>query len=92
MRILNFDEMILNLKDFDIVLFANEREENMFQLKNIEEENIAIIVGAEGGFSEIEKEKIKSTKALSLSLGKRILRCETASVAMLSIVSILSGN
>ena len=47
---------------------------------------IAIIVGSEGGFKQEEADKIVSTGATSVSLGSRIMRAETASVAVLSAV------
>ncbi len=85
--------VINRFKDFDIVLFANERTDVGERLSCLKEQkNIAIIVGSEGGFSQKEKEKFIEAGAVSVSLGKRILRCETASVAMMSLVSILSDN
>lgn len=88
----SFDKFLSELSEFDVVLFANEREEKRFDFSKLNGKNIAIIVGAEGGFSEKEKQDIISKNAISLSLGKRILRCETASVAMMSMISILSEN
>ncbi len=85
--------VIDRFKDFDIVLFANERTDVGEKLNKLSKyKNIAIIVGSEGGFSQKEKEKFIEAGAVSISLGKRILRCETASVAMMSLVSILSDN
>lgn len=85
--------VIERFKEFDIVLFANERTDVGEKLKSLsKQKNIAIIVGSEGGFSQKEKEKFVEVGAVSVSLGKRILRCETASVAMMSLVSILSDN
>jgi len=87
------DGVISQFKDFDLVLFANERASVGEQIKNFDKhQNIAIIVGSEGGFSQKEKEKFEGAGATTISLGKRIYRCETASVAMMSLVSILSGN
>lgn len=87
------DDVIASFKDFDMVLFANERTDKGEKIKNIDKcQNIAIIVGSEGGFSQKEKEKFVESGATSISLGRRIYRCETASVAMMSLVSILSGN
>lgn len=79
--------------EFDAVLFANERTKDGQPFENLDKcENIAIIVGAEGGFSQKEKDVFVDAGATSISLGKRILRCETASIAMMSLVSVLSGN
>lgn len=87
------DDVISAFKDFDIVLFANERTDVGENIKNLDKmKNIAIIVGSEGGFSQEEKEKFVEAGATSISLGKRIYRCETASVAMMSMASIMSGN
>ena len=89
----NIDEVIASFKDFDLVLFANERADKGEAIANLDKyKNIAIIVGSEGGFSQKEKEKFIEAGTTSISLGRRIYRCETASVAMMSLVSILSGN
>lgn len=88
-----FKDVVASLKNFDIVLFANERAEKGEKLKNLEKyKNIAIIVGSEGGFDAKEKDAFTEAGATTISLGKRIYRAETASVAMMSMVSILSGN
>lgn len=89
----SIEEILPMFKDFDIVLFANERADKGEKITNLDKyQNIAIIVGSEGGFSQKEKETFIENGAVSISLGRRIYRCETASVAMMSMVSILSGN
>ncbi len=87
------DGIIEMFKDYDIVLFANERTDVGEEVKKLTKYNkIGIIVGSEGGFSQKEKERFIEAGCVSVSLGRRILRCETASVAMMSFVSILSEN
>ena len=87
------EQIIEMFKDFDIVLFANERTDAGEELKKMTKyKKIGLIVGSEGGFSQKEKEKFIEAGAVSISLGRRILRCETASVAMMSLASIMSGN
>ena len=49
--------------------------------------SISIIVGAEGGFSHEEAELAISQGCKSVSLGSRILRCETAPSYVLSAIS-----
>lgn len=49
--------------------------------------DISFIVGAEGGFSEKEAEIAKSNLLHSVGLGKRILRCETAPLFVLSAIA-----
>ncbi len=46
----------------------------------------ALVVGSEGGFSEEEFALAKTLGFRGVSLGKRILRAETAAIALLSIV------
>jgi len=44
------------------------------------------VVGPEGGLSEDEVEQLRALGAVSASLGKRILRTETAGMAGISMV------
>ncbi len=87
------NKIVEMFKDYDIVLFANERTDVGEEVKKLTKyKKIGIIVGSEGGFSQKEKEKFIEAGCVSVSLGRRILRCETASVAMMSLVSIMSEN
>lgn len=74
---------------YELILLAYEGEREQ-KLKNILQtstaKDIAIIIGAEGGFEVDEVEYMKSLGAKSVSLGRRILRTETAGMAMLSMV------
>lgn len=51
------------------------------------EKEIAFVIGPEGGFSEEEAQRFVDSGAVSVSLGKRILRTETASSFVLSCFS-----
>lgn len=55
-------------------------------------EQVSILIGAEGGFSREEVEEAKAKGLLAASLGKRILRCETAPLAALSVLMYETGN
>lgn len=92
-----FDEMISMLSNYDIVVFANETEnpENslkaLFSQKNYK--NVAYIVGSEGGFSKEEIEKLTlQPNVKSISLGKRILRTETASITLGGLLAYQLGE
>ena len=50
-------------------------------------ESISVIVGSEGGFSPDEVAEAKAAGCVSVSLGGRILRCETAPSFALSAIS-----
>lgn len=85
-----FKEMLEMIKEYDLVIVAYENEDKT-SIKEVLEQsqdvkNIAIIVGPEGGISTDEVEALVANNAKEVSLGKRILRTETASISMLSMI------
>lgn len=52
----------------------------------------ACLVGPEGGFAPEEAALCRQAGLITVGLGKRILRCETAPITFLSILMYLSGN
>ncbi|CAL4323959.1 16S rRNA (uracil(1498)-N(3))-methyltransferase [Buchnera aphidicola] len=73
------------------IVFHPESLFNINQLqKSIQE--IYILVGSEQGFSKNEIKKINNYGFISISLGPRILRTETASIAALSILQFQFGD
>lgn len=87
---ISFKNMLGILNEFDLVIIAYENE-NKTNLKEILQENkninnIAIIIGPEGGLAQDEVELLIENGAKSASIGKRILRTETASLAVLSMI------
>ena len=52
----------------------------------------ALVVGSEGGFTEEEFACAKAAGFAGISLGKRILRAETAAIAFLSVTASLAGE
>lgn len=87
---IKFDNMIDMLGNYDLVLLANEKDK--FAKPNIAGKNIAVIVGSEGGFSEAEIKKLELANLQKIGLGSRILRTETASIALLAIISYQLNN
>ncbi len=53
--------------------------------------SINLIVGAEGGFTEGEAKELEERGALCVSLGKRILRTETAGIVLSSVILYKAG-
>lgn len=51
-----------------------------------------LVVGSEGGFTEEEFDLAKQNGFAGVSLGKRILRAETAAIALLSVVMDRAGE
>tara|TARA_B100000401_G_scaffold137212_1_gene90988 strand:- start:468 stop:1202 length:735 start_codon:yes stop_codon:yes gene_type:complete len=72
------------------LLFCNENDKklpnifNALQIQSSSFKKWAVLVGPEGGFSEAETQKILSiSSTIPVSLGKRILRSDTATTAAL---------
>ena len=91
---LSFKEMVPCLGDFDLVLFPYENETGRtikdalreYLTKDAKPERIAVIIGPEGGFSDSEAEALKTFGADCVSLGKTVLRTETAGPAALAMI------
>ena len=88
---LSFREAIGEAVKSSLALICYECEKDMTLRRAISTEqmpkSIAVIVGAEGGFSREETEFATSAGCRSVSLGSRILRCETAPSFVLSAIS-----
>lgn len=54
--------------------------------------SVSIYIGPEGGFDEAEVELLKNSGAVVASLGARILRTQTAPVAALTAIMLLTNN
>ncbi|MCR5266403.1 MAG: 16S rRNA (uracil(1498)-N(3))-methyltransferase [Cyanobacteria bacterium RUI128] len=82
-------ETVINDCKFDRVIALCERNTNgsfreyLRENKAKEKENILLIIGPEGGFSQKEFEFLKSKNLPMLSLGNLILKAETAVIVTL---------
>ncbi len=86
---LAYDEMLADATRSELSLICYERESHLSfkeTLKSIRPESISVIVGCEGGFSPEEVEQALKAGCRSVTLGSRILRCETAPSAALSMI------
>ncbi len=86
-----FDQMIGELSSYDLVLFPYENEtgrtiKDCLRGLTAKPQTVAIIIGPEGGFADSEAEKLDAAGAVRVSLGKTILRTETAGMAALAMV------
>ena len=78
------------------LIFCDERAgqaDPMDTLKRVSPGPLAVLLGPEGGFSEPERDQILSLpNAVALSLGPRIVRADTAAVAVLALVQSVLGD
>ncbi len=77
--------------NYEHVLVPYENEKGMIETNNAFKsiksgDNIAVFIGPEGGFSDEEIALAKEKGAKIISLGKRILRTETAAITAISAI------
>ncbi len=90
---ISFNACCERLKDFDkSIIFYELGGDPLKNIVNDKSGSIAIVIGPEGGFSKEEVEKAIKVGAIAATLGARILRTETAPLAALSCIMLLSGN
>lgn len=90
-QVTSFDEALLRAGEMDVLLIPYERAEGMEDTRRAVErilpgQSVGIFIGPEGGFEESEVELAVSKGASPITLGKRILRTETAGLVILSIL------
>lgn len=91
---MSFSEALKDSKENGTAFFLWE-EEHALTLKSAMEkwqsegkngDRLGIIIGPEGGFSEAEAQEAKESGAICATIGKRILRTETAGPAVLAMM------
>lgn len=91
MSVMDFGEALEFAAGLDVVLIPYELAEGMGETKEIirnikRGQSVGIFIGPEGGFEVEEVEAAVKAGAKSVTLGRRILRTETAGLAMLSVL------
>ena len=74
------------------IVFYEGGGEKITSLIESDAKNVSIYIGPEGGFDESEVELLIQNGAKPATLGKRILRTQTAPVAALTAIMLLTGN
>ena len=84
----------INYELYDKIVYAYEESSENASLADIIDENdnnILYIVGPEGGMTKEETLFLKEKGAIEISLGKRILRAETAAIVIGGILANVYG-
>ena len=89
--VMSFKEALRYAETMDIRLIPYELAKGMKETKKLISDikpgqSVGIFIGPEGGFEEKEVEAAINAGASSITLGKRILRTETAGLAILSVL------
>ena len=92
---ISFKQAVERLKEKEeneLVIVFYEGGGEKIELVGKGTERLSIFIGPEGGFEPQEIEQLCAAGARRATLGPRILRCETAPIAALSVIMALTGN
>ncbi len=90
----SYQEMLMRAASADraVFFYENERSHTLTQALKPPIQSVSLVTGPEGGFSEEEVSAAEKAGLEICTLGKRILRCETAPLCALSAVMYASGE
>lgn len=89
---MTFAAMLADAAQNELALFCYEAGGEPLHSRLGDAKRIGVITGSEGGFSPEEADAARTAGCVSISLGPRILRCETAPIAALAAIMTLTGN
>ncbi len=89
---ISFADMLRETKEANTITFFEGGGEALTALVDDTTRHVSIVIGPEGGFALQEIEQLQQNGARIATLGKRILRCETAPIVALSVIMQLTGN
>ncbi len=78
--------------DTAVICYENEGGKRFSEMTISDGQSVSLIIGSEGGFDEEEVRFAEKSGITPIWLGNRILRCETAPLAAISIIMNISGN
>ena len=90
--VLTYKQAVAEASECDMALVPYENEAGMEATRKLVSgimpgSRVAVFIGPEGGFEEDEIELARSNGMQTITLGKRILRTETAGMALLSMLA-----
>lgn len=90
-ELMTLKEALKEAADFEVSMMPYENAEGMAYTRSLLEsicpgQRVAIFIGPEGGFDDSEVEAALSMGTKPVTLGRRILRTETAGLAILSML------
>lgn len=93
-KVMDFSEALREAESMDVCLIPYELAEGIEHTREVcasikPGQSVGIFIGPEGGFEEEEVSRAIEAGAIPLTLGKRILRTETAGMALISVLAYL---
>ncbi len=92
-ELLDFDTALTRMRTSSLAMLCYEKggEELGSLLPPYSRQSIALMTGSEGGFEPEEAERARLAGVVPVTLGKRILRAETAPLYALSVIAYLNS-
>lgn len=90
--ILYFNDFVKEKNDSLKFLLVPKAEKKLSDFKFSNNKNILLFIGPEGGFSDQEIQMAEQHQFIPLSLGPRILRTETAALAVIAALQAVGGD
>lgn len=92
--VLSFDAALMRMAAHQrlIVCWEEEKAASLKHALQGDYADVGIVIGSEGGFEAAEVERMRSIGGVSVSMGPRILRTETAGIAALAAVFFEKGQ
>ena len=92
--VMSFEKALEEAKKLEVLLIPYERAEHMAETRRVMGEirpgqSVGVFIGPEGGFEESEVEEAVAAGARAITLGRRILRTETAGLAVMAMLGYL---
>ncbi len=93
---IDFDDLLGRFARYDAVLFPWEVASGPHTMRDVlpavveRARRVLVVIGPEGGFSHAEADRARDAGAHVISLGRRILRTETAALVVVAILQYLS--
>ena len=86
-KIMTLKELTNNKKDINLICSLNDKTKPLSTFLTDDVKEILFVIGPEGGFSKKEEEFLIANGFDCTTLGKRVLRVETAAICVASIIN-----
>lgn len=91
-NVMSYKQAVEEAKSMEVTLVPYENEEGMKATRSAMEsikagDRVAVFIGPEGGFEDSEIELARNEGMKTISLGKRILRTETAGLSAIAMIT-----
>ena len=97
-NVMKLDDLLRNMSELcddkvlKLIPWESEDNRGLGQLADSEPERVVLLIGPEGGFSKEEVDRARKAGFIPISLGKRLLRTETAGFASVSMLQYIWGD